>query len=108
MKIMKNFLKCFGKLFCDRLKYRGMYTILNGEYAGAFFVYIEEENRGNSKALLLMPEPMKSIYISEKDVEMDLKYDNIIFVTKLPKEIYDVVRANFIHYAKGAGIYASR
>ena len=53
MKIMKNFLKCFGKLFCDELKYRGMYTILNGEYAGAFFVYIEEENRGNTLVSLL-------------------------------------------------------
>lgn len=85
-----------------------MYAILNGDYAGAFFVYIEEENRGSSKAVLLMPEPMKAVYISEKNIKMDLKYEDIFFVTKLPKAFYDVVKANFIYYAKKDGIYGNR
>jgi hypothetical protein len=85
-----------------------MYVILSGDLAGGFFAYIEEENRGHSRAILIMPCPMKSMYIKESDIAIDLKYDNIVFVRKLPREVYDVCKANFVYYAKEAGIYVSR
>lgn len=106
MIVMKNFLKNFLKLFSNRLTYRGMYAIHSGDMAGCFFVYIKEEDRGNSCALLLMPSPMDAIYVKNDEIKFDLKYDNIKFVEKIPKVYYDVCRANFIYYARKAGINA--
>ncbi|MDD4110032.1 MAG: hypothetical protein PHS54_00600 [Clostridia bacterium] len=105
---MKNFLQPFLKLFYNRLKYRGFYAIHSGDTAGGFFTYIKEEDRGDSYALLLMPDPMKAIYVKKSDIELDQKYDNIMFVKKIPKDVYEVCKANFIYYAKVAGIYANR
>ena len=108
MTIVKNFVKSFWKPFCKKLKYRGMYAVHGGDLAGAFFVHIEEENRGNSYALLLMPSPMESIYVGKREIKMDMKYENIKYVKKLPRDVYAVCKVNFIHYAKKAGIYANR
>ena len=108
----KNFWQNICRIFYDwcspRLIKRGMYHILSGEYAGAFFVYIKEEDIGNCYALLLMPAPMKAIYVLKNDMIFDLKNENVLYVTKLPESIYDVVMANFVFYANEQGIYANR
>lgn len=108
MKIMKNFLKNILKLFSNSLAYRGMYVILSGERAGGFFVYIKEEDRGKCNAILFMPNPMEALYVNNTEILMDIKYDNIMFVKKLPLDVYLVCKANFIYYAKKVGTYASR
>lgn len=108
MITVKNFLTIFTKRLFNRLTYRGMYAIHSGDMAGCFFVYIKEENRGNSYALLLMPSPMDAIYTRKEEILIDLKYNNIKLVEKIPKAYYDVCRANFIYYAKKAGIYEQR
>ena len=105
---MKSFLQSFSKLFCRRLKYRGLYAIHSGDLVGAFFVYIEEEDRGNTYAILTMPEPMQGMYVKQEEIIFDLKYKNIRFVRKLPRDVYDVCKVNFTYYAKKAGIYANR
>jgi hypothetical protein len=108
MKTMKNFAQSLLRLFYNKLSYRGMYAIHSGDKVGSFFIYIEEENRGNSYALLLMPNPMEAVYVSRKEIEFDLKYNNIKYVRKIPRDVYDVCKANFMYYAKKAGIYAGR
>ena len=85
-----------------------MYAIHSGNLSGAFFVYIKEEDRGNSYAILTMPEPMQAMYVKGAEIAFDLKYDNIRFVKKLPRDVYDVCKVNFTYYAKKAGIYADR
>ena len=104
---MKNFVHSFLKLFYNGLIHKGMYAIHSGDASGAFFVYIKEENRGNSYALLLLPNT-EAKYVQQKEIKFDLKHNNVIFVKKLPTEVYEVCRANFIYYAKKEGIYASR
>ncbi len=93
---------------CKILIYKGLYAIHSGELAGNFFVYIKEEDRGNGKALLLMPNPMEARYTDIKEIKFDLKFKNVKFVKKLPDDIYEVCKANFIYYAQKAGIYVSR
>jgi len=107
MMIMKNFVKNIGKLFYNKLKYRSVYAILSGEMAGATFTYIEEENCGENYAILILS-PTEALYISKKETDYELKNDNIMFVDKLPKDHYDLHRAQFIYYAKKKGIYANR
>lgn len=94
-------------LFFKKLKYRGMYAIHSGEYVGGFFVYIKEHDRGNSHALLMMPET-QSLYASHSEIKHDLRYNNIKFVKKIPQPVYEVCKVNFKHYAEKAGIHASR
>ena len=94
-------------LFFKKLKHRGMYAISQGEYAGGFFVYIKEEDRGNSHALLMMPDT-KSLYASHSEIKDDLRYNNIKFVKRLPLPVYEVIKANFKYYAEKEGIYANR
>lgn len=108
MKIMKSFVQRFLRLFCKRLVYRGMYAIHIGDKSGAFFVNIEEESKGNSYAILIMPNPMEAKYVAKSEIVFDLKYNNIKFVKTLPLEVYEVCKANFIYYAKKAGIYVGR
>jgi len=103
---MKNFLRNISKLFYKKLKYRGMYAVHSGDRAGSFFIYIEEENKGNGYAILLMPNPMEAIYVQSSEIEQDLKYKNIKFVRRIPFEVYEVCKVNFIYYAKKAGIRA--
>lgn len=105
---MKNFVRSFLKLFSKKLANRGMYAIHIGDKAGAFFVNIEEEAKGNSYAIILMPNPMESKYVAKSEIEFDLKYNNIKFVKTLPPDVYEVCKANFIYYAKKAGIYVGR
>lgn len=102
---IKDFL---GYIFPKKLKSRGMYAIKYGEYMGGFFVYIMEESTPNNIAFILMPSPTKAIYIPKGDVLFDLKNGNIELINRLPCEIYDICRANFIFYAKEEGIYAGR
>lgn len=85
-----------------------MYAIHSGDMSGSFFVYIQEENIGNTKAILIMPYPMESKYVDNKEIVFDLANNNIRFVGKLPFGVYEVCKANFIYYAKKAGIYASK
>ena len=98
---MRNFLK----LFYNKLSYRGMYAIHGGDKVGSFFVYIKEEDKGNSYAILIMPNPMEAQYVSRCEIKSDLKFDNIRFVEKMPRPVYDVCKANFLYYAKKAGIH---
>lgn len=97
----------FGRFF-NKLKYRGMYAIHSGDRAGGFFAYIKEENRGKSCAILFMPNPTEALYVKKEELKFDLKYGNIKYVSKLPPKIYDVVKVNFVYYAKKAGIYVNR
>lgn len=106
--LMNKFIQFLIRIFYKRLIYRGMYAIHSGDKVGAFFVYIEEENRGNSYAILTMPSPMESMYVKNTEIDFDLKYENIRFVKKIPKDVYEVCKANFQHYAKKAGTYVSR
>lgn len=108
MITMKNLLRNFLKLFSNSLAYRGMYVILSGERAGGFFIYIKEEDRGRCNAILFMPNPMEALYVNSNEILMDMKYDNIMFVKRIPKDVYQVCKANFIYYAKKAGTYANR
>ena len=85
-----------------------MYAIHSGDLSGAFFVYIKEEDRGDTFAILTMPNPMLAMYVKSSEIKFDLKHENIRFVKKLPREVYDVCKVNFTYYAKKAGIYASR
>lgn len=85
-----------------------MYAVHSGDMSGAFFIHIKEENRGSSYALLLMPEPTQAMYVKTEEIKFDLKYGNVRYVKKIPPEVYDVCKANFIYYAKKAGIYANR
>ena len=108
MKITKNFVQILSKLFYRKLIYRGMYAVHSGDRAGGFFVYIKEEDRGGSNAILYMPNPMEAIYIQKTEISMDIKFRNIRYVQKLPRAIYDVCKVNFTYYAKRAGTYAHR
>ena len=105
---MKNLLQNISKIFYKKLKYKHMYAIHSGERAGCFFVYLKEEDQGNSYALLMMPYPLEAIYVNKNEIDIDLKYKNIKSVKKLPYDIYNVCRANFIYQAKKVGIYANR
>jgi len=105
---MKNFVNIFSMLFYKKLRYRGMYAIHIGEKAGCFFIYVKEEDRGKSNAILIMPNPMEAKYVKLDDMMFDIKYKNIKFVQKVPQDVYDVCKANFIYYAKKEGIYAGR
>lgn len=94
------------KLFFRRLLYKGMYAIHYGDKSGSFFIHIKEENVGNTYALLVMPHPTEAIYVKKSEIHYDIKYNNIRFVKIIPNGVYDVCRANFVYYAKKAGIYA--
>lgn len=85
-----------------------MYAVHSGDRVGSFFVYIKEEDRGKTNALLIMPNPMEALYVNKKDIKFDIQYKNIKFVKRLPDDVYEVCKANFVHYAKKAGIYANR
>ena len=82
-----------------------MYAIHSGDKAGSFFIYVKEEDKGNSRALLIMPSPMEALYVRSDEIKLDLKFDNIKFVEKIPRPVYDVCKANFLYYAKKAGIH---
>lgn len=105
--IVKNFLKSISKLFSNRLVYRGVYAILSGELVGATVLYIKENDVGNSCAFLLLS-PTEAIYIAKKDFLEDLRYDNIVRIQRMPREVYIQSKANFVYYAKKKGIYAGR
>jgi len=92
-------------LFFRKLKYRGMYAIHSGDFEGGFFVYIKEYDRGKGLALLIMPE-VNGIYATHNEIKHDLRYNNVRFVRRLPKEVYEVCKANFKYFAEKAGIYA--
>lgn len=93
-------------LFCKKLKNRTMYALHSGKYIGGFLVPIKEHDRGASKAVLILPE-MVAMYISDKEIQYDLKNRNMKRVSKLPPDVYDVCKANFNYYLEKAGIYAS-
>lgn len=85
-----------------------MYAIHSGDMSGSFFVYIKEESVGNTSAVLIMPYPMEAKYVDNKEIDFDLANNNIRFVNRLPTNVYDVCKANFVYYAKKAGTYAGR
>ena len=93
--------------FSKKLRHRGMYAIHAGDLEGGFFIYVKEYDRGKARALLVMPE-MAAMYVPQSEITHDLKYNNIRRVKKLPKEVYEVCKANFKYYAEKAGIYAHR
>ncbi len=105
MRVMKNLVRRFLKLFYNKLSYRGMYAIHSGDRVGSFFVYIEEEDKGSSYALLMMPNPTEALYVRKDEIESDLKYDNIMFYRKIPAPYYESCKAQFLYYAKKAGIH---
>jgi hypothetical protein len=105
---MNSFIGFLLGIFKKRLVYRGMYAIHSGDKVGAFFVYIKEEDRGNSYAIMTMPNPMEAIYVKGDEMEFDLKYGNIKLVKRIPDDVYEVCKANFMYYAKKAGNYVSR
>lgn len=106
MRIMKNLVQSFLRLFYNGLIYRGMYAIHSGDKAGGFFVYIKEEDRGACHALLIMPSPMEAIYVTKEEIKIDLKFKNIKFVERIPHPVYEVCKADFLYRAKKAGIHA--
>jgi hypothetical protein len=105
---MGNITTFIMRLFSKGLVYRGMYAIHSGDKVGAFFVYIKEEDRGNSYAIMTMPDPMEALYVKREEIDFDLRYDNIKLVKKIPVDVYEVCKVNFQYYAKKAGIYVSR
>lgn len=84
-----------------------MYAIHNGDRMGGFFIYIKEEDRGNARAVLSMPD-MEALYIKKEEIKTDLKFENIKHVQKIPRDVYAVCKVNFVYYAKKAGIYGHR
>lgn len=108
MKKMKNFLLSIFLLFCKKLIKGGLYAVHAGDKVGGFFVCIAEENRGESTAVLFMPNPMEALYVNNVEIELDLKQNNLKFVEMLPHDVYEVCRANFVYHAKKQGIYANR
>jgi hypothetical protein len=87
-----------------KLKERNMYAITTGERVGGFVVYIKECNIDEDNlAFLFMPDPMESLFFTKNEVEHNLKDGTLVLVEKLPKNVYDVCRANFEFYAKKTG-----
>jgi len=85
----------------------GLYGILSGDKAWATFAYIKEEDTEGSYAVLMMS-PTEAMYIKKEEIDDEFRHDNIEFIHRLPKNYYISCRAQFIYYAKKAGIYVGR
>ncbi len=69
-----------------------LYAVHHGDYAGQLFALINETD--NSCNFLSMPE-MKNIEVPKKDFDEGLDKDIIKFVEKLPKDVFEVVKAQY-------------
>lgn len=109
MKAMKNFVQIISRKFYNKPRYRGMYAVQEGDRAGGFLIYIKEYNLGASYAFLFVPHPMEAVYFTKDEIEKGIKFNTLDFVELLPKEVYEVCRANFAYYAEQEGlVYESK
>lgn len=98
---MKNLLKTIS-FTSYKLKPRGMYAILYGAYQGASVIYIESQSTIGEIAFFVASPP-EPIFISRKEFKQSLKDRKIELMGILPKDVYDVVEANFIHERNKSG-----
>lgn len=84
-----------------KLRNRGMYIVEQGDWVGCFLLHIKEERIFNAHAFLMMPDPVKPIYLSDKELYFYLKTKTMKLEKVIPKDIYEVSKANFIHLKKG-------
>lgn len=83
---------------------RGMYAIKEGDKAGGFILYINEYNLGASYAFLFVPDPMTAVYFTKEEINNNIKFKILELVSILPKDVYEVCRANFTYYADKEGL----
>jgi hypothetical protein len=83
-----------------KLKTRGVYAVTAGERAGGFMGWVKEESSSNSEALLFCPSPMEAILVNKDEVREFLHDGKLVLVERLPKDVYEVVAANWNYLNK--------
>ena len=81
-----------------------MYFITGGDRVGGFVVNIAEHDSPGAYAFLFMPSPTEALYINKNEVHDAIKSKLFVKADKLPKEVYDVLAANWRVYAEEQGI----
>ena len=69
-----------------------VYAVHHGDYAGQLFALVNKNK--NAYNFLSMPE-MKNIEVSKEDFDDGFEKEIIQFVEKLPKHVFDVIKAQY-------------
>ena len=79
---------------------RSIYVVNAGDYAGEFFVFIENKNTGYN--FLSLPKN-EYRYVPVEAFERGFKQKIITFVQVLPNNVFEVCKAQFNHSIKTSG-----